>query len=65
MDGARYSLLANLVLVTHVLFVVFAITWAGFFAYIFFVSRKQRELQREVVRLRVRLDDAETPDRTQ
>ncbi len=34
------------------LFAVFAITWAGFFAYIFFVSRKQRELQKEVARLR-------------
>lgn len=34
------------------LFAVFAVTWAGFFAYIFFVSRKQRELQREVARLR-------------
>lgn len=34
------------------LFAVFAVTWAGFFAYIFFVSRKQRELQRDVVRLR-------------
>lgn len=33
------------------LFAVFAVTWAGFFAYIFFVSRKQRELQREVARL--------------
>lgn len=34
------------------LFAVFAITWAGFFAYIFFVSRKQRDLQRQVARLR-------------
>ncbi len=34
------------------LFAVFAITWAGFFAYIFFVSRNQRELQRQVARLR-------------
>ncbi len=33
------------------LFAVFAVTWVGFFAYIFFVSRKQRELQREVARL--------------
>lgn len=35
------------------LFAVFAVTWAGFFAYIFFISRKQRELQKEVARLRV------------
>ena len=34
------------------LFAVFAVTWAGFFAYIFFVSRKQRELQHQVARLR-------------
>jgi CcmD family protein len=34
------------------LFAVFAVTWAGFFAYIFFISRKQRELQKEVLRLR-------------
>ncbi len=37
------------------LFAVFAITWAGFFAYIFFVSRKQRELQREIARLRANM----------
>lgn len=37
------------------LFAVFAVTWAGFFAYIFFVSRKQRELQREISRLKSRL----------
>ena len=40
------------------LFAVFAIMWAGFFAYIFFVSRKQRELQTVVARLRARLDEA-------
>lgn len=33
------------------LFAVFAVTWAGFFAYIFYISRKQRELQKEVARL--------------
>ncbi len=38
------------------LFAVFAVTWAGFFAYIFFVSRKQRELQREVARLRASMN---------
>jgi CcmD family protein len=34
------------------LFAVFAVTWAGFFAYIFFVSRKQRELRKELARLK-------------
>jgi CcmD family protein len=34
------------------LFAVFVITWAGFFAYIFFVSRKQRDLNGQVARLR-------------
>jgi CcmD family protein len=38
------------------LFAVFAITWAGFFAYIFFLSRKQRVLQREVALLRASID---------
>ena len=38
------------------LFAVFAVTWAGFFAYMFFMSRKQRELQREVARLKATLD---------
>lgn len=37
------------------LFAVFAVTWAGFFAYIFFVSRKQRELNKEIARLKARL----------
>ncbi|MEX0762721.1 MAG: CcmD family protein [Dehalococcoidia bacterium] len=34
------------------LFAVFAITWGAFFAYIFYVSRKQRDLQRDVTLLR-------------
>jgi CcmD family protein len=41
------------------LFAVFAITWAGFFAYIFFLSRKQRVLQREIALLRASLDERE------
>jgi CcmD family protein len=39
------------------LFAVFAITWAGFFAYIFFLSRKQRVLQREIAMLRASIDE--------
>lgn len=43
------------------LFAVFAVTWAGFFAYIFYMSRKQRDLQREIARLKVSLEE-ETDD---
>ena len=34
----------------------FAVTWAGFFAYAFFVSSKQAELQREIQALRRTLE---------
>ncbi|MBI4220862.1 MAG: CcmD family protein [Chloroflexi bacterium] len=34
------------------LFWVYIITWAGFFAYIFLISRRQRELEREIKQLR-------------
>jgi CcmD family protein len=44
------------------LFAVFAVTWAAFFAYMFWVSRKQRELQRELARLRVTLERASGRD---
>ena len=30
------------------LFAVYAITWAAFFAYVFIMSRRQREMQREI-----------------
>ena len=44
----------------------FAVTWAGFFAYAFFVSSKQAELQREIQSLRRTLErpdpDESTPD---
>ena len=30
------------------LFAVYAITWAAFFGYVFFMSRRQREMQREI-----------------
>src|SRR5688500_7150477 len=39
------------------LFAVYAITWAAFFAYIFLMSRKQREMQRELTALRAALQD--------
>ena len=37
------------------LFAAFAITWAVFFAYVFFTSRRQDELEREVESLREEL----------
>ncbi|MBI4306409.1 MAG: CcmD family protein [Chloroflexi bacterium] len=39
------------------LFAIYAITWAGFFAYIFLISRRQRELEREIKQLRQMLED--------
>jgi CcmD family protein len=38
------------------LFAVYTIAWAAFFAYAFFLSRKQVELEREVETLRRTLD---------
>ena len=34
------------------LFGVYIVTWAGFFGYAFMMSRRQREMQREIVALR-------------
>ena len=34
------------------LFAVFFITWAAFFAYVFIMSRRQREMQREIQALK-------------
>lgn len=42
------------------LFAVYIITWAAFFGYVFFMSRRQREMQREIDALKDALDD--TPD---
>ena len=38
------------------LFAVYAITWAAFFAYVFIMSRRQREMQREIDTLKRALD---------
>ena len=38
------------------LFAAFAITWAMFFAYAFFVSRRRQEVQREVAELQRELE---------
>ena len=44
------------------LFAVYAITWAAFFAYVFIMSRRQREMQREIDALKRALEakDADT-----
>ena len=38
------------------LFAVYAITWATFFGYVFVMSRRQREMQREIDTLKRALD---------
>ncbi len=39
------------------LFAIYIITWAGFFAYMFIVSRRQRSLEREIRNLRQLVTD--------
>lgn len=39
------------------LFAVYIITWAGFFAYLFFISRRQRELRNELESLKLERSD--------
>ena len=39
------------------LFAVYIITWAAFFAYVFYVSRRQREMQAEIDALKRALED--------
>ncbi len=41
------------------LFAVFIITWAAFFAYVFIMSRRQREMQREIEVLKRSMEDRE------
>ena len=41
------------------LFAVYIITWAAFFVYIFYVSRKQREMRREIDALQRALTERE------
>ena len=42
------------------LFVAFLVTWAAFFGYVFFVNRRQRELQREIEELRRSMEDQQS-----
>ena len=37
------------------LFAVYIITWGGFFAYVFYTSRRQREMEREIEALKATL----------
>ena len=39
------------------LFIVFAIVWAGFFLYVFYMSRKSQNLMREIDILKSKLED--------
>ena len=39
------------------LFAAFAVSWVVFFAYAFFVSRRQQEMQREIMELRRALEE--------
>ena len=41
------------------LFAVYIITWGGFFAYVFMVSRRQKELHRDITALKQLLSDRE------
>ena len=43
------------------LFAVYAVTWVIFFIYVFFVSRRQREMEREIHELRQALEPRENP----
>ena len=42
------------------LFAVYTVTWAAFFAYAFYMSRRQRELRRELEELKRALEEKET-----
>ena len=42
------------------LFAVFFVTWAAFFAYVFMMSRRQRDMQRELETLRRALADRDS-----
>ena len=42
------------------LFAVYTVTWAAFFAYAFYMSRRQRELRREMEELKRALEEKET-----
>ena len=43
------------------LFAAYTVTWVVFFIYVFFVSRRQHELEMEIRELRSALEDRENP----
>ena len=43
------------------LFTAFGLAWVVFFAYVFFVSRQQREMEREIEELKQALATGENP----
>lgn len=45
------------------LYAVFSITWAAFFLYLFFISRRQREMRQEIEELKKALKEEEKDDR--
>ena len=42
------------------LFAVYTITWAAFFAYAFYMNRRQRELRRELDEIKCAMQEKET-----
>ena len=44
------------------LFAAFTVAWVAFFAYAFFVSRRQQELRKEIAELRRTLEQQEPED---
>ena len=45
------------------LFAAYTVTWIGFFAYLYYVSQRQRSLRREVEMLREALEERDRRDR--
>lgn len=44
------------------LFAAFAVTWAVFFGYMFFIGRRQQEIRAEIERLRQAVDSGDSDD---
>lgn len=44
------------------LFAAFAVTWAVFFGYMFFIGRRQQEIRAEIERLRQAVDSEDSDD---
>lgn len=45
------------------LFAAFAVAWAVFFGYVFYMSRRERELRRDLDELRRQLESRQPPDK--